>query len=325
MIKLLENEDSSNGAELLIPFDEKIVNMEEIEPQGVYKRIINRGSGPVIKPNNAIVYHYTAYLENLDEPFDSSILRGKPHYHRLDQDSMVPGLMIGILTMKKGEKSEIVIYPKYGFGELGVPPRIPGDSSILYIVQIIQVFQEGTLSNFSLMSLEEQEKFSFDEIIKMCNVERISGNTYFKDERYKEASLRYRKAILVLEQYAYKSAEDEKEANELLSKLYPNIANTYIKLKKLRPAMTYSKRALLINPNNIKALYHYGTAKYMNADYDEAKDLLLRAKKLKPTCTAIDSALQKLEHRIKLDSITEHNLYKKMSSLFYNDKANLAD
>ena len=41
-----------------------------------------------------------------------------------------------------------------------------------------------------------------------------------------------------LEQYSYKNETDEKEANEILSRLYPNIANIYIKLKKLRPAMT---------------------------------------------------------------------------------------
>ena len=66
---------------------------------------------------------------------------------------MVQGLMIGILSMKKGEKSEIIVYPKYAFGKLGVRTRIPANDSILYIVKILKVFKEGTLSNLYLMKI----------------------------------------------------------------------------------------------------------------------------------------------------------------------------
>ena len=77
MFKLLQDQkDSNNFYKLLIPFDEKITRMEVIQKNGVYKRILDHGSGSIIQQSNAIVYHYTAYLEGLNEPFDSSILRG---------------------------------------------------------------------------------------------------------------------------------------------------------------------------------------------------------------------------------------------------------
>ena len=54
----------------------------------------------------------------------------------------------------------------------------------------------------------------------------------------------------------------------------------------------------------------------MNADYDEAKNLLLKAKRLSPKNLAIDQALQKLEGRLKIDCINEQDLYRKMASMF---------
>jgi len=42
---------------------------------------------------------------------------------------MIAGLECGIATMKKGEESQFLVSPEYGFGKRGVPPRIPGDAT----------------------------------------------------------------------------------------------------------------------------------------------------------------------------------------------------
>ena len=70
-----------------------------------------------------ITIHYSLYLEGQDEPYDSSILRGKCERYILDDGQLLPGLEIAIKSMKKKEHSEFLISSAYGFGEFGCPPR----------------------------------------------------------------------------------------------------------------------------------------------------------------------------------------------------------
>lgn len=68
------------------------------------------------------------------EPFDSSVSRGK---HCLlivgDGENGLSGLLIGLITMRKNEVAQFLISPKYAYGELGCPPRIPPNSSSFFI------------------------------------------------------------------------------------------------------------------------------------------------------------------------------------------------
>ena len=47
------------------------------------------------------------------------------NFYYLVTDETLPGLYIGISTMRKGEKSQFLLSPKYGFLEMGCPPRVP--------------------------------------------------------------------------------------------------------------------------------------------------------------------------------------------------------
>ena len=91
----------------------------------VFMKVLKQGletTGEV--PNRAtITIHYSLYLEGQDEPYDSSILRGKCERYILDDGQLLPGLEIAIKSMKKKEHSEFLISSAYGFGEFGCPPR----------------------------------------------------------------------------------------------------------------------------------------------------------------------------------------------------------
>ena len=90
-----------------------------------YVKVLKQGletTGEV--PSRAtITIHYSLYLEGQDEPYDSSILRGKCERYILDDGQLLPGLEIAIKSMKKKEHSEFLISSAYGFGEFGCPPR----------------------------------------------------------------------------------------------------------------------------------------------------------------------------------------------------------
>lgn len=297
-------------------YDERVKHMVEIVKDNVYKNVVREGAGDVITVNSAVLYNLNAYLEGQDEPFDSTWLRGRPNLHKLSYDTILPGICHGLLTMRRGERSEFIVRPEYAYLEMGCPPRVPPNATILYIIEVIRIFEEGSLSHFETLEFEEREKFDFSFIFNLCDEERISGNSYYKVGRFREAAFRYRRAIRNLEQIMYRSREDEDKAKQLLLKLYCNIANTYNKFAKPFNAMSNCKKALIIDPKCHKALYQYGLAKMMNADYEAAKDYLCRAKMLKPNSQEVDLALTRLDRRMNSDAITEKLLYTKMGSMF---------
>eukprot|EP00731_Ephydatia_muelleri_P036688 Em0305g8a len=96
---------------------------------GVLKKTITQGVGAEA-PEGAIVrVHYNGYLEYSDEPYDSSRLRNRLHQFRLGGGEVLLGWEIGVKTMRKNEKAEFLLSPKYAFGCMGCPPRIPPDAS----------------------------------------------------------------------------------------------------------------------------------------------------------------------------------------------------
>ncbi len=41
--------------------------------------------------------------------------------------------------MKLGEKDEIIIKSQYGYGKIGAPPKIPGDATLIFTIEVIQI------------------------------------------------------------------------------------------------------------------------------------------------------------------------------------------
>lgn len=303
----------------LVPFDELIPEMQVVfssdnDLPAVYKKIVRHGAGPKITENTSIQYHLNAYLDGVDEPFDSTTIRGRPFTQRLSTDSVVPGLFYGLLTMREGEKAHIIVTPDYAFGKLGCPPRIPGDSSILYVIEVLKVFKEGTIGDYFTLIPEEQQKLSFDVVLAMADEERQSANGYFKEGKIREAACRYLRSIKVLEDRMVNGPEEERRMKEVLFKVYCNYANTSVHLKRPLRAMTMCKKALSIKPNHAKALYFYGVAKLDHGDYDEARRYLLRAQAQSPGSQDVTKQLTRLEKLTEEERIQEKVLYQKIGS-----------
>jgi FK506-binding protein 6 len=202
------------------------------------------------------------------------------------------------------------------FGELGVPPRIPGDATILYIVEIMKMFNETALASFDMLSFEERQAMPFEEILEKCNSERTSGNAYLKDGKHKDARIRYDRAIKILEDRMVSNGDQEKEVKQLLVKLYCNSAHVLNEMRKHYAASTFCKKALAIDPKCIKALYHYGKASIDNGNYDMAKKWLLQARAMKPNNAEISQQLARLDGRLKNDTISSAELERRMAGAF---------
>ena len=56
-------------------------------------------------------------------------------------DSVIPGLAIGLRTMRKGELAQFLVNYQYGFGELGSPPRVPPKAECKYDLRVTDIYR----------------------------------------------------------------------------------------------------------------------------------------------------------------------------------------
>lgn len=104
---------------------------------GVIKRILRQGEDET-KPTQGqeVTVNYEGRLED-GSIFDRSSDRGEPLKFYIGTGQVIKGWDIGIMSMKLGEKADIIIKPQYAYGKIGAPPKIPGDATLVFTVEVI--------------------------------------------------------------------------------------------------------------------------------------------------------------------------------------------
>ena len=250
----------------------KMVNVSD--DGGVKQKILRSGlqcAGSV--PDRAtITVHYSLYLEGQDEPYDSSVLRGKCERYILDDGHLLPGLEIAIKSMKKHEQSEFLISPIYAFGEYGCPPRVPPNSEIRANIELLDFVQEGEAE--ALLNIPPAERgrtYTFSDVLKITSREHAEGNDYVKNAEYKLAIRRYVNACKLLEDVDLKNDQEQEAQKRLLKKLWLNRSYCYLKINHPKQACVVLQQAIEEFPKEAKALYRMGKAKKMLANYEESR------------------------------------------------------
>ncbi|MET0182725.1 MAG: FKBP-type peptidyl-prolyl cis-trans isomerase [Caulobacterales bacterium] len=108
-----------------------------VRPSGLVIQYNRRGTDaslPSPGADAAVLVHYEGALPN-GEVFDSSVQRGEPA--QLPVQGLIPGFSEALMLMRPGDTITAYIPPELGYGPEGSPPAIPGNSALVFRLQLL--------------------------------------------------------------------------------------------------------------------------------------------------------------------------------------------
>ena len=103
------------------------------------------GTGAEAKPGQRVRVHYTGWLHDASkadkrgEKFDSSKDRNDPFEFGLGAGQVIKGWDKGFAGMKVGGTRVLTIPPDMGYGARGAGGAIPGNATLVFEVELLEV------------------------------------------------------------------------------------------------------------------------------------------------------------------------------------------
>lgn len=161
-------------------FEFKGEDLTEEEDGGIIRRIRTRGEG-YARPNDGAMVEVALEGYHKDRLFDQRELC----FEVGEGESLdLPcGLEEAIQRMEKGEHSIVYLKPSYAFGSVGKERfQIPPHAELRYEVRL-KSFEKA----------KESWEMSSAEKLEQSNIVKERGTAYFKEGKYKQALLQYKK------------------------------------------------------------------------------------------------------------------------------------
>ncbi|XP_034742635.1 FK506-binding protein 1-like [Etheostoma cragini] len=106
---------------------------------GVEVETIRPGDGKTFPQRGQNVsVHYVGTLTN-GKKFDSSRDRGDPFKFKIGQGQVIRAWDEGVAQMSVGQVAKLTCSPDYAYGAKGYPPVIPGNSTLIFEVELLGV------------------------------------------------------------------------------------------------------------------------------------------------------------------------------------------
>ncbi|XP_044050622.1 peptidyl-prolyl cis-trans isomerase FKBP4 [Siniperca chuatsi] len=273
------------------------------EDEGIIRRIITKGQG-YSKPNEGAAVEVTVEGTYEGRVFDERELK----FEIGDGESLgfPTGLEKAIMAMEQGEEALVTIKPKYGFGNVGnAKYNIPGGATLQYKIKLTAF--EKAKESWEMNTVEKLEQSS---------IVKEKGTQYFKEGKYKQASVQYKRIVSWLEHESGLSEEDEKKVKALRLAAHLNLAMCFLKLQEPNQALESCDKALELDASNEKALFRRGEALYAMKEFDRARDDFQQVIQLYPANKAAKSQMALCQKRLKEQHEKDKRIYANMFQKF---------
>lgn len=100
---------------------------------------IEEGTGPEAKKGDTVSVQYVGVGYESKEEFDSSWSRNEPFAFQLGAGMVIPGWDQGVEGMKVGGRRELIIPPELAYGEVGSPPAIGPNETLVFVIDLLAV------------------------------------------------------------------------------------------------------------------------------------------------------------------------------------------
>ncbi|XP_042352227.1 peptidyl-prolyl cis-trans isomerase FKBP4 [Plectropomus leopardus] len=284
-------------------FDFHGEDITEDEDGGIIRRIITKGQG-YSKPNEGASVDVTVEGTCEGRAFDERELK----FEIGDGESL--GFPVGvekaIMAMEQGEEAVFNIKPKYGFGNTGSAKyNIPGGATLQYKIKLT-AFEKA----------KESWEMNTAEKLEQSSIVKVKGTQYFKEGKYKQAAVQYKRIVSWLERETGLSEEDDKKAKSLRLAAHLNLAMCSLKLQEPNQALENCDKALELDASNEKALFRRGEALFGMKEFERARDDFQQVVHLYPANKAAKSQVSLCQKRIKEQHEKDKRIYANMFQKF---------
>jgi FKBP-type peptidyl-prolyl cis-trans isomerase len=107
-------------------------------PKGLKVKVLKQGHGKKVKRGDSLNANYDGRLWN-GKQFDSSWKRGQPATFQIGTGKVIKGWDNALVGKRLGSRVEMVVPPAQGYGKQGQPPQIPGNSTLVFVVDLKKI------------------------------------------------------------------------------------------------------------------------------------------------------------------------------------------
>ena len=273
------------------PSSDEWIDVSKKQDRGVLKKILQAAaedaSGP--PPNGyEVSAHYTGRLQSDGSKFDSSVDRGKPFTFTIGQGQVIKGWDEGFASMKVGEKAILQCTPSYAYGASGSPPKIPGDATLEFEVELLG-FKE---------KMKEKWEMSPEERTNVAKRLKTEGTELFQKGQFVEACTKYVDAADYSVDEGTESKDVTSEESPLYVSCWLNAAMCHMKNKEWSDAVQACHNVLNVPEmedeklTKVKAYYRRGYSRLKLGLMKESKEDLMAAYNLDNSNKDVRKALQ---------------------------------
>ena len=221
-------------------------------PSGLIYLITKKGTGRLPLKGETVVIHYTGTLTN-GVKFDSSRDSDQPFAFKLGVGQVIKGWDEGVAKLRVGDQAILVIPSTLGYGAKGAGDAIPPDSTLIFIVEVVDVKAKSMVD---VLSKTLKEKGLEAMVVEFHALKSVADPDLYTSES-------------VINGFGY-SLLRRKQVNEAITVLklnaeaYPQSANVYDSLAE----------AYLASGDREKAIENYRKALEIDPKMDSAKQAL---------------------------------------------------